>query len=188
MYIETLLMAQKESRTLLSVHPEEVRGLYGFLASQDMTDDDVFMLAYAPVEDFCTTAPSQDHLPVRDLLYSPLGRWLQRKLRCLRFDEDSGGFLLSRNVLSRVLETLQVFSSSSLVLIPMSILLFGGLDKRAMFGVVVSAVFVFCCVVVVGRGSGRSESGGAGHGSGLLLGVVAAYAAVLTAFIAQLGS
>ncbi|KAJ9151560.1 hypothetical protein NKR19_g4812 [Coniochaeta hoffmannii] len=179
-------MAQKEERTLLNVHPEEVRGLYGsFLASQDMTDGDAFLPADAPVHDFCTTALHQDHRPVRDLLYSDFFQSVQKKFPILKFSEESGGYLLSSTALSLVVEIFQIFFSSSLILIPISALLFGGLDRAAMFGVVVAFVFLFCTVVVLG---GAADYGGAGHANGLLHGVVAAYTAVLATFLAQLGS
>ncbi|OIW30309.1 hypothetical protein CONLIGDRAFT_632358 [Coniochaeta ligniaria NRRL 30616] len=182
-------MAQKERRTLLGVHGKEVRGLYDhFLASQGMTDEDVFLPAYAPDDDFCTTAVDQPHLPIRDLLYSRFATRVQEKFPILKINEDSGGYLLSMTALTRVLEVFQVFSSSSLLLVPMGILLFGGLGKLAMFGVVVASVFVISTVVVLGRGVGMGESGGSGHGNGLLLGVVAAYTAVLATFLAQLGT
>ena len=181
-------MVQKRKRTLLGVHPAEVRGIYGFLASQDMTDDDAFLPAYAPSDDFCTTALHPAHLPVRSLLYSRFGKWLRRKLPFLKFSEDSGGFLLPQTPLVRVLEVCQVFFSSCLLLVPTGILLFGGLNSGGMFIVVVAFVFIFSAVVVLGRGSGMSEPGAAGHGYGLVLGVVAAYAAVLMTFLAQLGN
>lgn len=185
-------MAQREKRTLHSVHQAEVKGLYGsFLASQDMTDDDVFLPAYAHIHDFCSTALHPVHMPVRNMLNSPLGGRLQEKIPFLKFSADSGGYLLSSNVLGRVLEMFQVFFTSSLLLIPTGILLFGQLDKSEKFGVVVASVFIFCAVVVLGRGGGggKGEAGGSGgHGNGLLHGVVAAYTAVLATFLAQLGS
>ncbi|KAB5575518.1 hypothetical protein GE09DRAFT_1215289 [Coniochaeta sp. 2T2.1] len=183
-----VVMAQREKRTLLDVHREEVRGLYNFLANQDMTDDDAFLPAYAPFKDFCTTAIHQVHLPILGLLYSGFGRWLRRKLPFLKFSEDSGGFLLPQTPLVRVLEVCQVFLSSCLLLIPVSALLFGGLSSGGMFGVVVAFVFLFSAVVVLGRGSGIGEAGASGHGYGLVLGVVAGYAAVLVTFLAQLGN
>lgn len=180
------MMAQKEKKTLLGVHWEEVRGLYGsFLPTQDMTDDDAFLPAYAPIQDHCSTAPEQAHLPIRNLLYSHFSKWLQEKMPILRFSEDSGGFLLEMRPLSLALEIFQIFSSSSLILVPIGILLFAGLDERGKFGVVVASVAVFCAVVVLG---GPSESAGSGHGFGLLHGVVAAYTAVLSAFVFQLES
>jgi hypothetical protein len=180
-------MAQKDMRRLLPVHSEEVRGLYSFLDSQGMTDSDAFAPAYAPRHDFGSTALSQTHRPVLGLLYSPLGEWLQDKLPFLKVREDIGGIPLSETGLSLALRVVQVFFSSSLILIPIGALLFGDLDKRAMFGVVVASVFVFSAVVVLGAGE-RGESGGSGHGNGLLHGVVAAYTAVLATFLAQLGS
>jgi hypothetical protein len=186
---DKLKMAQKEERTLLGVHRKEVRGLYNsFLASQDMTDEDVFLPAYAPINDFCTTAVHQAHLPIRNLLFSDFSEWVQEKLSILEFNEDSGGFLLSMTAVTLVLEVFQMFFSSSLLLVPMGILLFGDLDKLAMYLVVVASVFVLSAVVVLGRGVGMGDSGGSGHGNGLLVGVVAAYTAVLATFLAQLGS
>lgn len=173
------------------MHRGEVRGVYGsFLASQGITDSDVFLPAYARDYEFCTTARNQVHLPIRDLLYTPAGRWLQEKLPCFKFSEDSGGFLLSMTALTRVLEVFQVFFSSGLLLVPTSILLFAGLDRRAMFGVVVGSVFLFSTAVVLGRGIGGmgGDSGGFAHGNGLLLGLVAAYTAVLATFLLQLGA
>lgn len=181
------MIAQKEKRKLLNVHMEEVRGLYGsFLASQDMTDEDAFLPAYAPVQDFCSTALHQVHLPIRNLLYSDFGRWVQEKLGLLRFNEESGGFLLSLGPLSLSLEIFRIFLSSSLILVPVGSMMFAGLDGREMFGVVVACVAVFCAVVVLGCGVGAGESGGSGYGNGVFQGVVATYAAVLTAFLAQL--
>jgi hypothetical protein len=169
-------MAQREKRTLFSVHQEEVRGLYGmFLASQDMADDDVFSPAYAPASDFCSTVLQQVHLPIRNILYSRVVRSLQAKLQLLKFSPAIGAYMLPLGALSGGLEVLQVFFSSGLLLIPIDILLFGKLDKEAMFGVVVASVFVFCAVLVLGRG------GSSGQGNGFLHGV-------LVTFLAQLGT
>lgn len=182
-----LLIAQKEKRTLLSPHKKEIRSLYeDYLVSQGMTDEDAFLPGYAADDDFCTTALHQEHLPARDLLHSSLGRRAAKKLPFVKFNEDSGGYLLPTNAILLVLEVFRMSMISSLMLIPIGIMLFGGLDIRGIFGVFVGSVFVVCIIVVLGRGIGMGDVGTSTHGYGVPFNIVAGYTAVLATFVAQL--
>jgi hypothetical protein len=162
-------------KTLLPAHPAEVRGIYNFLADQDMLDPAVFEAAYAE-DDFVSTAPHLAHLPIQNLMYSRFGKWLQERLPAHWVREDIGAIPLSLTALNLAFRILQIIFGASLILVPAGIFLLGNLSVGACFGVVVFFV-ILCLAVMVASGADPAVQ----------FGVVFAYSAVLVTFVAQLG-
>lgn len=169
------LRADSKSRNFHSAHRDEVKGLRRFLASQDMTDEDVFLPFYTSANDFLCTAPNQEHLPISDMLYSRVGKWLRRNLSFLRVNEDIGAILVSRRIISLFPDSLRYFFATGSILIPCGVIYLGNLSDVENYGVVVVSVFIFS-----GVWSWRRQGD-------IIIGVLA-YATVLVSFLGQLRS